>query len=709
VSFALSFKLTLYLLVLDSFGALYVTQILGWPEYTIILLVSLGGWWADRLRAAVPHYRQLWDAITAAFLVFAALDLLFLAESFMVAVMHLLLFLLAYKLYNTRTHRDVLDIFILTFMQLVAASSLTVSFGFLLVFCLYMILGTWGVILFHLKRETDLALPEQSRELLARSDLIQPGFLFCSMSVAVASLGLTLAIFLAIPRVGRTYLPLKAQLGTLVTGFTDRVDLGAYGTIQNDPTIVMRISLSGSTGNPDRLPHLLWRGLAFDRFDGQGWSVGDPARVPIRRSGEEFFSIRPVHWGDPMLIAEIFLEPIGTEVIFGLPQILAVHGLFASLSLDTGGGLNLQSPPRSRIRYEVVSQPERFSDTQLRRPAGPGDYPAEIRKAYLQLPDLSPRLRRLAEELAGGATSPYETAVRVATYLDQNLRYSLDLRRESSLDPLDDFLFQTKAGNCEYFAAGMAILLRAAGVPARVVNGFQRGEWNEVGGYFAVRQRDAHSWVEAYLPKAGWVTFDPTPRAGFEAQVFGASSWAGKYFDALRMRWNRYVIDYSLGDQAQIAMNLRSQSRVFRRSMGQALELWSFQIGRNLRRLWRTYGHLAGVLLALLAACAVLLRRAAKGGVGLDWRPWRRATRASVIFYERMLRLLARRGYARPPTATAREFASSLADRPQFHAPVAELTSLYERIRFGGEVLTLTDQSRADALLRELADAPRRA
>lgn len=707
MSFSLSFKLTLYLLVLDAFGALYLTQSLGWLEYGTILLVSLGSWWADRLRAAVPHYRQLWDTLTAVFLLFVILDLLFLADSFMVGIIHLLLFLLVYKLYNARTHRDVLDIFMLTFLQLVAACTLTVSFGFLLVFCLYMLLGTLGVILFHLKRESELALPEQSRELLARSDLIRPGFIVCSMGVAVASLGLTLAIFLAIPRLGRTYLPLRAQFGTLSTGFTDRVDLGSFGTIQNDPTIVMRISFLDSRGSPDALPNLRWRGVAFDRFDGLGWSVGDPERTPIRRTRDGYFPVSPLRRGSPILTTEIFLEPIGTEVIFGLSRVVGIQGPFTRLAQDIGDGLVLQTPPSSRIRYVAVSQPERFSDEQLRGPAQAEDYPPEIREKYLQQPELSPRLRDLAQELAADAASPYETARRVEAYLGENVRYSLDLRRESNLDPLDEFLFQRKSGNCEYFAAGMAILLRVAGIPARVVNGFQRGEWNEVGQYFAVRQRDAHSWVEAYLPNEGWVTFDPTPRAAFEAQAFGASSSAGKYFDALRMRWNRYVIDYSLGDQALIAMNLRSQSRVIRRSMGQALEIWSFQVGRSLRRLWRNYGRLAGVLLALLAASTVLFRRAAKGGVGLGWFPWRRATRTSVIFYERMIRLLARRGYARPPTATAREFASRFAGRPQFQAPVAELTVLYERIRFGGETLNAAEQSRTVALLRQLAAAPR--
>ena len=707
MSFPLSFKLTLYLLVMDAYAALYLTQILGWPEFVGVLLINLGSWWADQIRARAPHYRRLWDGLTLAFLGFAALDLLVLAESFMVGVIHLLLFLLAFKLYNTRTHRDVLDIFILTFMELVAASTLTVSFGFLLVFCLYMILGTWGFILFHLKREADLAFPEQSRELLARPDLVRPSFLLCSVVVAVASLVLTLAIFLAIPRIGRSFLPFRAPVGTLVTGFTDRVDLGVYGTIQNDPAIVMRISVLEGSGRPDGLSNLLWRGVAFDQFDGEAWSVGDPGRVPIRRLQEGHFPVTPLRRGVTILITEVFLEPIGTEVLFGLPRVIAVQGPFASLARDAGGSLILTGPPSSRIRYLTVSQPEHFSEEQLRRPAGLGDYPPEIREKYLQLPKLSSRLRALAQELAAGSPAPYETVRRVGEYLSQNLRYSLDIRRESNLDPLDEFLFQRKTGNCEYFAASMAILLRAGGVPARVVNGFQRGEWNEVGRYFAVRQRDAHSWVEVFLPEVGWMTVDPSPRAVFEAQAFEGSSWAGKYWDALRMRWNRYVIDYNLGDQTLIALSLHRKSVTFRRTFGQALEVWSFQIGHTLRRLWRSYGYLVGILLGLSAAGGVLLRWAARGGVGPDWIPWRRAAQPPIPFYEHMIRLLARRGYARAPAATAREFACTIADRPHLYGVVTELTALYERIRFGGQPFTSADQQNSATLLRQLAAAPR--
>jgi transglutaminase-like putative cysteine protease len=707
VPFPLFFKLTIYLVVLDALGALYLTGILDWPGLVGIPLAVAGSWRADQIRARIPNYRHVWDALTAIFLVYAVLDFLFLAESYIVAVIHLLLFLQAYKLYNARSHRDLLDIFILTFLQLVAAATLTVSFGFLLVFILYMILGTWGLILFHLKRETDVALPERSRDLLAQPGLLTAGFLLESVAVAVVSLALTLAIFFIIPRIGRAYLPLKAQFGTLTTGFTDRVDLGTYGTIQNDPTIVMRISVSWDPASPDRLPDLRWRGVAFDRFDGRTWAQSDPRRTPIRRTRDGSFPVAPHRRGDPFLTYEVFLEPIGTDVLFGLSRVVTIQGQLGSLAMDAGNGLTLATAPSARLRYLAVSQPERFPEGDLRRPARAGDYPDEIRDAYLQLPELSPRLRGLARELAAGAATPFDVVRRVDAYLTETLRYSLDLGRPSGADPLDEFLFYRKTGNCEYFAAGMAILLRIAGIPARVVNGFQRGEWNEVGQYFAVRQRDAHSWVEVFFPGTGWVAFDPSPRAVFEQQVFGAGGWVGKYFDALRMRWNRYVIDYNVGDQALLAMNLRRQSLAFRRSVGQAWDLWSFQARHALRRLWRQYGYAIGTVLALLAAGFAFLRRAPGGGLGGVWPLRVRARRTPVAFYERMLRLLARRGCARPPAATAREFASALADRPPLHVPVAELTHLYERVRFGGEPLTPDDQRRVAWLLRQLAAARR--
>jgi len=708
VPFPLFFKLTLYLLVLDAFGAIYLTGVLGWLALAGILVAILGSWWADEIRVRVPNYRRLWDVITAVVLVYGILDLVFLAESFIASVIHLLAFLLIYRMYNSRGHRDLLDVFILTLLQLIAACTLTISFGFFVVFCLYMVLGTWGLILFHLKRETEEAVPERSRELLAGSDLVVPSFLLSSIGVALTSLLLTLAIFFAIPRVGRSYLPLRAQIGPMMTGFAERVDLGAYGTIQKDPTIVMRVSFPESVVNPERLPDLRWRGVAFDSFDGQSWSLRDPDRVAVRRSRDGHFSLAAPRWRAPFLTYEIFLEPVGTEAIFTLPRVVSIQGGFTGLVEDSGNGLSLAAAPSSRVRYMALSQPERFRPEQLRQVVKSGDYPSEIRKAYLQLPQLSPRLRALARELAAGASTPFDIARQVEGYLSKNLEYTLDLRRDSGIDPLDDFLFFHRAGNCEYFAASMAILLRVVGVPARVVNGFQRGEWNEVGRFYTVRQRDAHSWVEVFFPEVGWVTFDPTPRSAFEEQIFGASSWTSKYFDALRMRWNRYVIDYNVGDQAIVAMSLRRQSALFGQNLWRRWDLWWFKIQHAMRRFWKGHAYLLGILLVLIPAGLLLVRKLSVATIlPSGWLFSERTRRGSVAFYERMLGLLVKRGLPRPLAATAREHVSTLTDRPELYLPVLELTALYERVRFGGEPLAQAEEQRVASLLQSLASVPR--
>ncbi len=707
MSFPLLFKLTLYGLTLDALAALYLTDLIAGPTLLVVAFALGASWWVDRLRPAIPNYRRLWEVITVVFLVYAVLDLAFLAESFMAAMLHLLVFLLAYKLYNAHSHRDLLDIFLLTFLMLVSSALLTTSLGFLAVFCAYMVLGVWGSILFHLRREADHAMPDRSGDALAAPGLVTPGFMWSSLGVAGAALILTLVIFFLIPRLGRTFLPLRGEYGPLATGFSDHVALGVYGTIQNDPTIVMRVSFAEDVVAPERLPGLRWRGVAFDHFDGRTWELANATRTQVRRARDGQFVVGAHAPNAPFLSYEVMLEPIGAEVLFGLPRVTAVQGRLANLVVDGAEGLVLPRPPNSRIRYLAVSQPERVREGQLRRAVRSTDYPPRLREAYLQLPAVSPRVRALAQELAAGARTPLEITRRVETYLNENLRYSLELGRQTDLDPLDEFLFERKTGNCEYFAAAMAVLLRAAGVPARVVNGFQRGEWNDVGRYFAVRQRDAHSWVEVYFPGAGWLTFDPSPRAAFDAQAFSVSGRISQYFDALRMRWSRYVVDYNVGDQALVAMELRRQSAAFRGRLSLLWETWTPKIRRSLRTTWRNHGSAALAVGALAVALLIVCRRTRPGDLAAAWLLRVRLRRTPVVFYDRMLRLLARRGYPRPPQSTAREFLERLEAEPEIRAPAAELTTLYEQVRFGGQPLTPAEGKRAALLLRQLEAAPR--
>jgi hypothetical protein len=289
------------------------------------------------------------------------------------------------------------------------------------------------------------------------------------LGVATASLILTLVIFFLIPRLGRTFLPLGGQFGTLTTGFTDRVELGIYGAIQSDPTIVMRVSFPEDVVAPERLPNLRWRGVAFDSFDGRSWTLTDAARSQVRRLRDGHYAVAPHPIGTPFLSYEVLLDPLGTEVLFGLPRVTAIQGRLPGVAVDAEA-VALPTPPTTPHplcgHLAAGTGGRSRSVSRSRR---------HVPQRIASVPALQPsRARRaLAEELAA-ERARRSTRAQGEAYLAQNLRYSLDLGRETDLDPLDDFSSNERPGT--------AVLCRcdggpapAAGIPARVVNRFQRG------------------------------------------------------------------------------------------------------------------------------------------------------------------------------------------------------------------------------------------
>lgn len=352
MSFELALKLSSYLLVLDGLLALWLTRLFDPVTFALILAAFASSWWSERLQAAFS--KRLWDGLVLLALPFLALDLFYLAESFVAGVVHLLVFITLYKLFNRRSSRDYLDLAIVSFFQLVAASALTISFTFLFVFFAYIVLGTWTFILLHLQREAE-ASPQ---ELLNSARLFGPRFFLFSFWISLGTFTLTLGFFLIMPRVGRAYIPLRWRAGTMVTGFSEKVNLGAFGTIQTDPTIVMRARLPDLDGKEAAQLNLRWRGVAFDRFDGRSWSVSDAVKQVILRRREGIFHVAKPKDGVPILRQEIYLEPIDAEALFAAPKAVGVSGDFPSLFVNSSGAMALSTPPLSRIRYFAFSQLE---------------------------------------------------------------------------------------------------------------------------------------------------------------------------------------------------------------------------------------------------------------------------------------------------------------------------------------------------------------
>jgi transglutaminase-like putative cysteine protease len=675
----LALRLVTYLLVCDGVAGLLLAGLIGVFGAALVVLAMLASWWIERARErGIVRAWMAWGLVgTAAIAI--AIDLMYLATTALDGMVHLLLFLILGRLFLRRSLRDLRDAGFLSFFLLVATSSATFSVGFLFVFMTFLLLATWMLVLHHIVAETERARGADGRTSAARVDF-RGRLARVSLVGAACTFVITGMLFFVIPRMGQATLPLRNKLGRMVTGFSDRVELGAFGEIEADKTVVMRVYIADDTLAPALLPDVRWRGIVFDRFDGRTWAVGQSERTSVKRWRDGHFSLAAQRGRGPLFKQDIYLDPIGTDIIFAAPRVLRVVLPRGVVLVDDMGSLSVPNAT-DRLHYQVESELD-LSPTPAIEGRGAGAGMSEAARArYLQLPPLSPRIAALARQATVGSRNPYEAATKLAHFLSTRYRYAL-AKPETSREPLEEFLFHRGSGNCEYFAAAMAVMLRTLDVPARVVGGFQRGEWNPYGRYFMVRLSDAHAWVEAYFDGPGWVTFDPSPRS---SALPGQPSALALYLDAVRMRWYRYVVNWSLQDQRLLASTVQRQARDARLAVRWPIEWRS--------KLW---------LLIPVAVGAVLV---------LGWVIWRFGRIDEIRqtgvrpprFYERALRALARRGVSPEPAETARQFWDrARLTTPACAEPLARITTTYERVRFGLRAATEDEMREVERCLLAL-------
>lgn len=311
------------------------------------------------------------------------------------------------------------------------------------------------------------------------------------------------------------------------------------------------------------------------------------------------------------------------------------------------------------------------------------------RDEYTRVPESArERLRAMVDEIKQSDAGPISDAT-TATKILRALRdsgdyvYSLDQPNGQADDPLVSFLFETKQGHCEFFSTAMAILLRADGIPARNVTGFVGGIYNPYGEYYAIRQGDAHSWVEAYID-GSWEMFDPTPPARGELLVEdgGVMSRVRAFVDALRTRWSREIVGFDLRSQAGLLRRVMGFFKQFRSEpsggggegadLEEASKKWSLPaLGSVDRRVPLGFGALA-----LIAFGYFLFTR-------------RRQQDPVIDLMERLDRAFARSGRPRAQTTTPLARARALTAEAHPDAPItAEITDAYLAARFGGAELS---------------------
>ncbi|HET7810020.1 MAG TPA: DUF3488 and transglutaminase-like domain-containing protein [Steroidobacteraceae bacterium] len=466
-----------------------------------------------------------------------------------------------------------------------------------------------------------------------------------ALLMAVPLAALCFAFF---PRVAGQFWALEAGAGAS-TGLSDEMSPGSIGKLATEYEPAFRARFEGAL--PPRAA-LYWRGPVLDSFDGFTWR---------RENFPQYDAERPEMVGEPVRY-RITLEPTDQPWLFALDTVAASPRRDVYLNRDSM--LIAPNPIVTTTSYDAVSHLR----TRSAAPLSAGGRSYETRLP----PDRNPRARALALEMRARASSDAQYAQAMLDWFrDNGLEYTLE-PGTTSIDSVDTTLFDSKRGFCGHFASAYATLMRAAGIPARIVTGYLGGEWNPVGGYLLVRQSEAHAWTEVWLQGRGWVRIDPTAvvaperlqRGVFDllpdslpatSVAFHRSTLLNRLrqlWDGADQWWQEHVVEFNLRAQLHLLEKLGIDSPEWQH-LG-----WAFAAG----------------LLVWISWVALTLRRSvARGRPDRITRAWLRATR-------KLERVAPARQAHEGPIDFARRVGAL---RPELAERVAALAARYARLRFG--------------------------
>jgi protein-glutamine gamma-glutamyltransferase len=704
------FRASLFLLMATSVVTLVSTGKL--DLFTMIAAPSAvlykGVRWWQRRPAEIPQH--IATRLVVAYLLVFPLDVLFLSRAFvegssnpglyaaLLAAVHFLLFVMLIRLYSATTDRDALFLTMLSFAAILASAVLTIDTTFLGLFFLFMLFGVATFVGLEMRRSSKNAIGPDVDAHPQKERRLTRALVLAVLSVSFGAMIIGGALFFFFPRFSAGYLGRTSLQPTLMSGFSDDVELGQIGEIKKNSEVVMRVR----TGKPVGYPALRWRGIALTTFDGKRWYSPEREDVTIPAGpngwinlqdspGEQDRAATTLHY-------TILLQPVATDTIFVPANAVSLRGNLSGEGSNQDAGArhsyiirdgtgSLFNPFHnfSTMLYEGNSLLPGTNVGRLREASA--DYPADVRDVYLQLPQLDPRIPELAKQITERAQNPFDKTIMLENYLRSHFAYTLNLTGKPGEDPLAHFLFETRAGHCEYFASAMAIMLRTLGIPTREVNGFLPGEYNDLAGDYIVRASDAHSWVEVYFPGTGWMTFDPTP-PGAESEG-GVFSRLGQYMDWFELTWNEWVINYDFIHQIQLAQNMQRSTRNWT-EIGRRWFAHEQIKGRNWMKSWNAgLGLLIPLALGIfLAALRFDLVVAFARRMWLSWQlrspeQARSNPQLASRLYAELLYVLERRGFARQPTQTPFEFAAAVS-LPRLAPAVYEFTQCYTQARYGG-------------------------
>lgn len=543
------------------------------------------------------------------------------------------------KLIESRTHRDAMVLLFLAYFLVITNFLFTQSIPTVL----YMLLVAWMI------TATMISVNEPPGAPLPLKRKLATGATLIAQAVP-----LMLVLFILVPRIPGPlwFLPDESREG--LTGLSDSMTPGSISNLTRSGEVAFRVEF---IDDPPPQDQLYWRGPVLTHFDGLRWTQAE--LFNIRQTGQNGMLGESIdYW--------LTLQPHGRRWMLALDIPARVpQGSFLGHEYQLVSHRSINEVKRWRLSAAL----DYWIDPQLRH---------TLRRANLRLPsEINPRTlelaRRWRREL-GTEEELGQIVERARRYFaEQEFSYTLSPPLLTSANRVDEFLFDSRQGYCEHYAGAFVALMRAAGIPARVVTGYQGGELNPVGNYLIVRQSEAHAWAEVWLEEGGWLRVDPTAwvspsrveqgvREALGEEASGALPLISRNdipllrqitlrWDALNNAWNLWVLGYG-----------PEQQRAF---------LSRFGLG--------SWERMTIALVLVTAAVGFIV-------VGLTlWRQRRRFERDPIVGpYRRLCRRLAAAGLAKADSETPRAFAERVAEsRPSIGESIATLTALYYRLRYG--------------------------
>lgn len=691
------FETSLLAMLLSGYGAMLSSEglrsgALDVATTTLAGIALLARLWMVAVDAKVEIPARYVHWLTLVYMLFYPLDYLYVSGDFLRATLHLVFFVAIVKVLTASWPRDYFLLKIIAFLEMLAASILSIDLWYLFFLALFLC-ATVATL-----ASTEILRASERRRLVGRgAGAFSRRLARLTALTTMAILVVTSALFFVLPRTARAALERLLPPVQRVSGFANEVTLGQVGELRRQGTAVMHVRFESGF----QPVNLRWRGVALSEFNGLKWYNSSRNGKALRRDKAWLALVDDEERRRPgrRIVYQAVLHNTGTDWLFLAGRVEQLNVPSSLVVVETpDAGYRVPFVESEGLRYNVSAT--------LGEPGGTlAKMREDNRNFHLRLPPVDPRVMALAQRITAGAKTDYERARAIEHYLRNEFSYSLEPLEHEVDDPLAHFLFVSRKGHCEYFASAMGVLLRAVWVPSRVATGFLSGSFNPLSGWHVVRASDAHSWVEAWVPGEGWLTFDPTPsdRGGGGATALSRLSlWA----DAAAVFWQEWIVGYDLDRQLTLAFEVDQRRR------GVSVE-WAERLYSRLRGAWRGDGRAAAwqwspwLLAAPLALLLILIGPWMRARV-LGWFRLRRLRQGqpapddASLIYRQMLTGLRRRGLVKPDSITPAEFARGL--QPEATATaVGEFTELYYALRFGGR---RENAARLAALLGRIEQLP---